>query len=83
VDTVDANEMLGFEADERVYAPAVEILRQLGIDSVRLLTNNPDKMEQLATAGVNVIDRVSHVFPSNEHNASYLRTKADKTGHLF
>jgi GTP cyclohydrolase II len=40
-------------------------------------------MEQLATAGVNVIDRVSHVFPSNEHNASYLRTKADKTGHLF
>ncbi|MGY8997947.1 MAG: GTP cyclohydrolase II [Alphaproteobacteria bacterium] len=83
VDTVDANEMLGFEADERVYAPAVEILRQLGIDSVRLLTNNPDKMKQLAAAGVNVVDRVSHVFPSNQHNASYLRTKADKTGHLF
>jgi GTP cyclohydrolase II len=83
VDTVDANEMLGFEADERVYAPAAEILRQLGIDSVRLLTNNPDKMKQLAAAGVNVVDRVSHVFPSNQHNASYLRTKVDKAGHLF
>jgi GTP cyclohydrolase II len=83
VDTVDANEMLGFEADERVYAPAAEILRQLGINSVRLLTNNPDKTKQLVTAGVNVVDRVSHVFPSNQHNANYLRTKADKTGHLF
>jgi GTP cyclohydrolase II len=83
VDTVDANEQLGFDADERVYEPAAEILRQLGIRSVRLLTNNPDKVSQLAAAGVNVVDRVAHVFPSNRHNERYLRTKADKTGHLF
>ncbi len=83
VDTVDANEQLGFDADERIYEPAAEILRQLGIGSVRLLTNNPDKVEQLAAAGVNVVERVAHVFPSNQHNARYLKTKADKTGHLF
>jgi GTP cyclohydrolase II len=83
VDTVDANEQLGFDADERIYEPAAEILRQLGIGSVRLLTNNPDKVEQLASAGVDVVERVAHVFPSNQHNAGYLQTKADKTGHLF
>jgi GTP cyclohydrolase II len=83
VDTVDANEQLGFDADERVYEPAAEILRQLGFVSVRLLTNNPDKVKQLAAAGVDVVERVSHIFPSNKHNAGYLRAKADKTGHLF
>jgi GTP cyclohydrolase II len=83
VDTVDANEQLGFDADERVYEPAAEILRQLGIGSVRLLTNNPDKLKQLASAGVDVVERVAHVFASNRHNVGYLRTKADKTGHLF
>lgn len=83
VDTVDANEQLGFDADERVYEPAAEILKQLGIGSVRLLTNNPDKVKQLALAGVNVVERVAHVFPSNQHNVGYLQTKADKTGHLF
>ena len=83
VDTVDANEQLGFDADERVYEPAAEILRQLGIGSVRLLTNNPDKLKQLASAGVNVVERVALIFASNRHNAGYLRTKADKTGHLF
>ncbi len=83
VDTVDANEQLGFDADERVYEPAAEILRQLGIRSVRLLTNNPDKVAQLAASGVTVVERVAHIFPSNQHNAGYLRTKADKTGHLF
>ena len=83
VDTVDANEELGFEADERIYAPAAEILRQLQIGSVRLLTNNPDKVTQLETAGVTVVERVSHVFPSNEHNERYLSTKAARAGHLF
>lgn len=83
VDTVDANEQLGFDADERVYEPAAEILRQLGIGSVRLLTNNPDKVTQLAAAGVHVVERVAHIFPSNQHNARYLRTKADKTGHIL
>jgi GTP cyclohydrolase II len=83
VDTVDANEQLGFDADERIYEPAAEILRQLHIGSVRLLTNNPDKVEQLSLAGVDVVERVTHVFPSNQHNAGYLQTKIDKTGHLF
>ena len=82
-DTVDANKHIGFEADERIYAPAVEILKQLGIKSVRLLTNNPDKLTQLSSQGVNVVERVAHIFPSNPHNEDYLKTKAIKTGHLF
>jgi len=83
VDTVDANEQLGFDDDERVYAPAAEMLRQLGVAKVRLMTNNPDKIGQLAATGVEVTERVAHVFPSNRHNERYLQTKADKTGHLF
>jgi GTP cyclohydrolase II len=82
-DTVEANEMLGFDADERLYLPAAEMLRQLGFTSVRLLTNNPDKLRQLARCGIEVVDRVPHVFPSNGHNAAYLRTKAERSGHLF
>ena len=82
-DTVDANKQIGFEADERIYAPAAEILKQLGIKSVRLLTNNPDKLTQLSSEGVKVVERVAHIFPSNPHNEEYLKTKAKKTGHLF
>ena len=82
-DTVDANKHIGFEADERIYAPAAEILKQLGIKSVRLLTNNPDKLTQLSSEGVQVVERVAHIFPSNPHNEEYLKTKAKKTGHLF
>jgi GTP cyclohydrolase II len=82
-DTVEANEMLGFDADERIYLPAAEMLRQLGFPRVRLLTNNPDKLRQLARCGIEVVDRVPHVFPSNGHNAAYLRTKAERTGHMF
>ena len=83
VDTVDANKQLGFEPDERLYAPAAEMLKQLRVQSVRLLTNNPDKLQQLSTAGVKVVERVAHIFPSNPHNANYLETKAKKAGHLF
>ncbi|MGQ9366319.1 GTP cyclohydrolase II [Azospirillum sp. ST 5-10] len=82
-DTVDANEMLGFEADERVYLPAAEMLRQLRFTAVRLMTNNPDKLHQLARCGIEVVERVPHVFPSNAHNEGYLRTKAERSGHLF
>lgn len=82
-DTVDANEQLGFEADERVYLTAAEMLRQLGVRSVRLMTNNPEKISQLRSSGVDVVERVAHIFPSNSHNESYLRTKAARTGHLF
>ncbi|WP_448192178.1 GTP cyclohydrolase II [Azospirillum sp. sgz301742] len=82
-DTVDANEILGFESDERVYLPAAEMLRQLGFRSVRLMTNNPDKMRQLARWGIEVVERVPHIFPSNNHNEAYLRTKAERSGHMF
>ena len=82
-DTVDANEQLGFDADERVYLPAAEMLRQLGIATVRLLTNNPDKVSALERYGIRIVERVPHVFPSNGHNERYLRTKATRSGHLL
>jgi GTP cyclohydrolase II len=83
LDTFDANEQLGFDADERVYLPAVEMLRQLGFASVRLMTNNPDKVAALARCGIAVVERVPHVFPSNAHNERYLRAKATRHGHLL
>jgi len=82
-DTLDANEQLGFDDDERVYLPAVQMLRLLGIGRVRLLTNNPAKVGALARHGVEVTERVAHVFPSNDHNRAYLQTKAKRSGHLF
>jgi len=82
-DTVDANEQLGFDDDERIYLPAVQMLRRLGVDQVKLLTNNPAKVGALARHGVAVTARVPHVFPSNQHNWSYLDTKAKRSGHLF
>jgi GTP cyclohydrolase II len=82
-DTVDANEQLGFDADERVYLPAAEMLRQLGFTSVRLLTNNPDKVAALERYGIDIVKRVPHVFPANGHNERYLRTKATRSGHLL
>jgi GTP cyclohydrolase II len=82
-DTVDANEQLGFDADERVYLPAAEMLRQLGITAVRLLTNNPDKVSALERYGIPIVERVPHVFPSNGHNERYLQTKATRSGHLL
>jgi GTP cyclohydrolase II len=82
-DTMDANEQLGFDADERVYLPAAQILRQLGFNRVRLMTNNPDKVAALGDCGITVEERVPHAFPSNRHNESYLRTKAARGGHVF
>jgi len=82
-DTVDANEQLGFDADERVYLPAAEMLRQLGFASVRLLTNNPEKVAALERYGIRIAERVPHVFPANGHNERYLRTKATRSGHLL
>ena len=82
-DTVDANEQLGFDDDERIYLPAVQMLNSLGIDKVRLLTNNPAKVGALARHGIAVEERVPHVFTSNQHNWSYLETKSKRSGHLF
>jgi len=82
-DTLDANEQLGFDADERVYVPAAEMLRQLGFGTIRLLTNNPEKVAALERYGIRVVERVPHIFPSNGHNERYLRTKAVRSGHLL
>jgi GTP cyclohydrolase II len=82
-DTIEANERLGFEPDERLYGIAARMLRLLGYKSVRLLTNNPDKVKALDAEGIPVVERVPHAFPDNPHNRGYLRTKAEKAGHLF
>lgn len=82
-DTVDANLRLGFESDERLFLPAATMLRLLGFGSVRLMTNNPDKVQGLERWGVQVAERVPHAFPANDHNAFYLSTKAKKSGHLL
>jgi GTP cyclohydrolase II len=82
-DTLDANLQLGFDDDERIYLPAAQMLRLLGVGRVRLLTNNPGKVESLARHGIEVTERVPHVFPSNVHNRGYLTTKATRGGHLF
>lgn len=83
LDTLDANEQLGFDADERIYLPAAEMLKDLGLTKVRLLTNNPHKVADLEQHGVTVVERVTHAFPSNRHNEQYLETKKAKGGHLF
>jgi GTP cyclohydrolase II len=82
-DTIDANEQIGYDADERVYRPAAEMLKDLGVSSVRLLTNNPLKLASLAPWGVEVKERVAHKFESNGHNEFYLETKARRAGHML
>lgn len=82
-DTIDANEQLGYAADERLYRPAAVILSSMGIRQVRLMTNNPEKLGQLAQFGIEVVERVRHVFPANGHNENYLRTKATRAGHML
>lgn len=82
-DTVEANQRLGFEDDERVFLAAAEMLRQLGFSKVRLLTNNPRKVSQLEEYGIEVPERVAHTFESNEHNERYLAVKAEKSGHIL
>jgi GTP cyclohydrolase II len=82
-DTVEANLRLGFADDERDYEQAAAILRALGIEEVRLLTNNPAKVDGLRNAGIRVAERVGHHMPANPHNADYLATKREKSGHIL
>ncbi len=83
LDTFDANLALGFPADQRDYGAAVAILADLGIDSVRLLTNNPDKAQQLADHGVRVSELIPLLVGAGEFNRDYLDTKRDRMGHTF
>ena len=83
LDTIDANRQLGFEADERTFKDAAVMLRHLGIARVRLLTNNPTKVDRLVEEGIAVIERVPHQIAANRHNQAYLETKARRAGHLL
>jgi GTP cyclohydrolase II len=83
LDTVEANERLGFKADQREFALPAEILKNLGISRVRLLSNNPDKVAALERAGVEVVERVPCEVAHTVHAEDYLKTKKEKLGHLF
>ena len=83
LDTVEANERLGFKADHREFALPAEILKSLGIEKVRLLSNNPDKVAALERAGIAVVERVPCEVTPSPHAQEYLRTKRDKLGHLL
>ena len=81
-DTVEANHRLGFEDDERDFRIGAEILKRMGFSAVRLLTNNPKKLNMLAACGLQVVERVSLHVGQTDQNAAYLATKAAKSGHL-
>lgn len=82
-DTVDANQRLGLPDEARDFPVAARMLDLLGVREVRLMTNNPAKVEALSEAGVNVVERVPHQLPENPHNARYLSTKRNRSGHLL
>lgn len=83
LDTVEANERLGFKADHRDFALPAEMLKALGVTKVRLLSNNPEKVEALQSAGVDVVERVPCEVTPSVHAEEYLKTKKEKLGHLF
>jgi len=83
LDTVEANVALGFRDDEREYSIAAHMLSLLQVRSIRLMTNNPRKLEGLASLGVRIRERIPLVIPATEHNRSYLETKALRSGHLI
>jgi GTP cyclohydrolase II len=81
-DTVDANITLGFAPDSREFISAADVLKDLKMNEIRLLTNNPEKARKLVSAGISVRARVPLVMPSNPHNQQYLKTKSTRMGHL-
>ncbi|MDN6351566.1 MAG: GTP cyclohydrolase II, partial [Yaniella sp.] len=83
LDTIEANEHLGLPVDARSYTAAAEILDSLGINNVKLLTNNPDKVDQLQANGINVTERIGLVVGRHPENADYLTTKATKLDHVI
>jgi GTP cyclohydrolase II len=83
LDTVEANERLGFRADHREFALPAEILKEIGVAQVRLLSNNPDKVTALENAGIKVVERVPCEVSAAPYAEDYLRTKKEKLGHLF
>lgn len=83
LDTIDANLHLGYQPDERDYGIAANILKNLQIQSIKLLTNNPEKIRQLTSAGIQIDERLPLIVPPSEYNRAYLETKARKSGHLL
>jgi len=83
LDTVEANERLGFKADQRNFALPAEMLKALGVTQVRLLSNNPEKVEALERAGVAVVERLPCEVTPSPHAEEYLKTKKEELGHLF
>lgn len=83
LDTVEANEKLGFDADLREYGVGAQILSDLGLKKIRLITNNPKKIVGLEAYGLEIVERVPVSHPPSEHNRRYLQTKKDKLGHLL
>jgi len=83
LDTIEANEKLGFDSDYRQYVLPAEMLKQLDVRAVRLISNNPDKVAALENAGIDVVERISAEVEPYEHAEKYLQTKKDRMGHLF
>ena len=83
LDTVEANERLGFKADHREFVMPAEILKALDVKAVRLLSNNPDKVASLERAGIKVVERVPCEVVPSAHAEDYLKVKKEKLGHLF
>ncbi|HUI38372.1 MAG TPA: GTP cyclohydrolase II [Thermoplasmata archaeon] len=82
-DTIQANELLGFRADERDYAVAAHMLRSLDVQSIRLMSNNPHKISDLQSHGIKIQGRIPITVPPNPHNRRYLETKRVRAGHLL
>ena len=83
LDTVEANVELGFKVDERDYGVGAQILRDLGVRKIRLMTNNPKKRAGLIGYGLEIVENIPIIINYNTHNDNYLKTKKDKMGHSF
>jgi GTP cyclohydrolase II len=83
LDTIDANHALGFQTDARIYTAAIDILRELGITRIHLITNNPEKIEAFESSGIEVVSRIPIVVHATPENEAYLHAKRERLGHLI